>query len=134
MSSLKTVLTAVVSGDARALDTLIGVPQDHLLDGARDMELVLTNESLARVLLDLESHEIGGTDAQRWASFIRRGYVEGQTHSPIRPIDIGYQTAFEDEIVEIIARLDEIGDVIDGDVPSRSEISDYLVLLGLGGR
>jgi len=34
---------------------------------------------------------------------------------PIRPIDIEYETEYEDQIVEAIAMLEQIGDLIDGD-------------------
>ncbi len=64
---------------------------------------------------------------QARASLIRRGYVAGGSE-PIRPLDIQYEEAFEDEIVEAIGRLDEIGDLIDGDV-SPEEAHDLIRLL-----
>ncbi len=44
------------------------------------------------------------------------------------PAYIQYEEAFEDEIVEAIGRLDEIGDLIDGDV-SPEEAHDLIRLL-----
>ena len=50
---------------------------------------------------------------QGWASFVRRGHLPGVA-GPIKPIEIDYDLCAEDQIAEIISRLDEIGDVIDG--------------------
>jgi len=129
--SLKAALKAVVAGDVGALNALLTVPEDRLLEAARDVELVLDRESLAGVLRRLRDRQIDGGDAQRWASFIRRGYIGGQNSGRVKPITVEYEPFYEDEIVDIISRLDEIGDVIDGDIPRRGEISDYLALLGL---
>jgi hypothetical protein len=38
---------------------------------------------------------------QAWASFVRRGYAAG-SGGPIRPIDIDYEQACEDDIAETV--------------------------------
>lgn len=121
---------AVVAGDVEALKVILNVPQDRLLEAVPDVELVLTRETLAGVLRSVRGHQIDGTEVQQWASFIRRGFIGGQ-RGGVRPIAIEYEADYEDEIADIISRLDEIGDVIDGNIPSSDEISDYLALLGL---
>lgn len=72
-----------------------------------------------------------GAEVQRWASFMRRGYIGAGEGGPITPLDIYYQAGYEEEMVEIVGRLDEIGDVVDGEVSSRVEISGCLAPLGL---
>lgn len=66
---------------------------------------------------------------QAWASFIRRGYVAEPGGGPIRPIDIDYEQAYEDDIAETVSRLDEIGDLVDGEVSSDGVLA-LLQLLG----
>lgn len=74
----------------------------------------------------LQRGEVTGGEAQRWASFVRRGFVAGDgSRLPVTPLLIDYEPEHEDAIVEVIGRLDEIGDVIDGEVPDdgRSRVS-----------
>jgi len=35
---------------------------------------------------------------------------------PVRPIDIPYEPEFEEEIVEVIFVLEQLGDLVDGEV------------------
>ncbi len=58
----------------------------------------------------------------------RRGYVAGRDLHAIRPLDIDYEDACEEEIAAAVSRLDEIGDLVDGEV-STGEILDLLQLL-----
>ncbi|MGN8244413.1 hypothetical protein ACTHAM_001316 [Cellulomonas soli] len=48
---------------------------------------------------------------------------------PISPIEIEFEDAWEDAISDAVSRLDEIGDLIDGEVGS-GEAIDLLRLLG----
>ena len=48
---------------------------------------------------------------------------------PIRPLQIDYEPEHEAAIVEVVARLDEIGDVIDGGLPTEEETVALLALL-----
>ena len=59
---------------------------------------------------------------------MRRGYVPGSGTSPSNPIDIEYEDEDEDAIVEPLARLDELGDLIDGTM-SDDELEDWIVKL-----
>lgn len=47
------------------------------------------------------------------------------------PISIEYDETYEDAITEAVSRLDEIGDLIDGDVPDRVETDLLLYSLGI---
>jgi hypothetical protein len=91
-------------------------------------ELIVTKAAIARVLTALQDHKTSPSMVQKWASFVRRGYfgsVDGKRH----PIDIRYDRASEDEIVEIVGRLDELGDSIDGDI-SEAELVTIMAKLG----
>lgn len=131
MSNVKSLLSAAIAGDVTALSAIRNVPQDELVEAAREMHLVLTPDSLARVLRQLRSHEIEGTDAQRWASLVRWG-LGGRASGPVQTIDVEYQSDYDQEIADIVGRLEEIGDIVDGDVPTGDEISRYLAALGSG--
>jgi len=56
------------------------------------------------------------SDVQQWASFVRRSYIAGTKTSAIEPINIDYEVSHEEQIAEIVSRLDEIGDIVDGNI------------------
>lgn len=66
---------------------------------------------------------------QSWAFFVRRGCIENPKGGPIQLLNIDYDEAWEDAIVEAVSGLDEIGDVIDGEISS-DELRDLIQLLG----
>lgn len=131
VSNVRAALAAIAGGDVRALDLLLTVPPDVVLEAAQNVDLVLSRESLAGVLRMLSHHEVEGTDVQRWASFIRRGYIGRQGGGPVKPITFEYDAWYEDAMADIISRLDEIGDLINGTIPDEVQISMYLAQLGL---
>ncbi len=55
----------------------------------------------------------------------------GQTGGTYADLDVDFDEAWEDEIVEAVVRLDEIGDLIDG-VVSDKEVRLLLQSLGAG--
>ena len=59
------------------------------------------------------------------ASFVRRGYIQVAGGGPAQPLAIEYEKNSEEVIVEVIAKLDEIGDTIDGYV-SNSEALELM--------
>ena len=77
-------------------------------------ELVLPAAAVGKMLTALRLGQITPDVAQSWASFVRRGADE----QPLQPIDIQYDPAAEEEIVEAVSRLDELGDAIDGAIGS----------------
>ena len=89
---------------------------------------IVSAGAVARVVMSLQRGEISGDAAQSWASFVRVGFLAGST-GPIKPIHIDYDADSEDAIVEVIARLDSIGDAIDGEVPTAQEFDELLALL-----
>jgi hypothetical protein len=128
---LSDALTQVMDGDLRAMPTIARVDHDDLSKAAQSVPggLVVTRAAAIAVLQGLDQGTCTPGEAQAWASFVRRGYVRGQG-SPIAPIDIDYEKACEDAIVEAVARLDEIGDLVDGDL-SPAEVLLLLQLLGV---
>lgn len=56
---------------------------------------------------------------------MRWGYRGDSTRGPLKPVYVDYDSLAEEQIVEVIARLDEIGDLVDGEI-SQSEIEVML--------
>ena len=133
-TDLRSALTRVISGDVIAIATLLDVPHQRVAADTDGISLTVRRESVARVLRNLAQQEITGSQAQQWASFVRYGHVpQPDSHEPIKPVRIGYEADYEGAIADVISRLDEIGDLIDGEVPDAAEISALLALLGLPG-
>lgn len=125
-------LERCLSGDVQSLQELAGQSRRQLLAAGRDVDLIVSRDSVARVLRAMGRRGVCGADAQAWASFVRRGYIAPErSHAPTRPLMIEYEVAYEGPIVEVIARLDEIGDGVDGEVPTSDEIRVLLAGLGL---
>jgi hypothetical protein len=130
-AAVRTLLVRLVSGDTDALESLARVPQEQLMQSASGTELVVRAEAVAKVLRSLSARSIDAEAAQRWASFVRRGFFEGRSSDKhVKPISIDYDDAYEDAISEAVSRIDEIGDVIDGDVPDATETDLLLYSLG----
>lgn len=109
-------LIQILAGDVTHIRALERHQQLEITKVAAEMPstcLTLFPNAVKRVLLALLKREIVPEQAQAWASFVRRGYISG-TGSPISAIAIAYDPNHEDAIVEAIARLDELGDLIDG--------------------
>jgi len=94
-------------------------------------EFTLTKRAVSRIIAALQEGEISPSQAQEWASFVRRGYISNangrpsNTDEPIKPININYDTNAEEDIAAVISRLDEINDIVDGDI-SREELRQLL--------
>lgn len=114
-------LINAVQGDFDALSLLLCQRQDTLIKCRSSLDtLIVTPAAVKRVLLALMSGRVPPALVQQWASFVRRGYIGSYPgkpvieRGPIQTIDIDYDPNFEGAIAEIISRLDEIGDLIDG--------------------
>jgi hypothetical protein len=109
-------LRAVMSGDARALGQL---DRSALAETASALgPLVLTRAALGRALVALRGGTVTTTEAQRWASFMKRG---AGAAGP--PVDIEWED--EDLFADVLMRMDELGDLIDGTM-STAEIDQHL--------
>lgn len=129
--TVREALARVLDGDAQAVSSLRQFGHAALHNGAAGAEpLVLTRVATVSVLRGLRAGQFSPPEAQRWASFVTHGYLEGTAGGPIRAIPIDYESAWEDAIVEAVSRLDQIGDLIDGEV-SDGDVLDLLMLLGV---
>jgi hypothetical protein len=112
---LASAVVSVVTGDIGELDIVAAASPQRLSAVAASADLQLTRNAVAAVLRRYCAGQLAPLQAQAWASFVRRGYVAGASGTgPIVPLQIEYELAYEDAIVEAIGRLDEIGDLIDG--------------------
>lgn len=92
--------------------------------------LVLTRAATVEVLHGLIDDRYSRESIQAWASFMRRGYIGRPVgNGALTPLDIGFEAAWDEKLADVIARLDEIGDSIDGEV-SASEALQLSRLLG----
>jgi hypothetical protein len=127
--SAQDVLPRAVHGDMRAFKILSQQPHGQLIAQRASLsDLVLTKNDLLRVLASLRDGHSSPDLIQQWASFVRRGYVADTSQGPVRPIAIDYEPSQTEAIVEIVARLDELGDTIDGAI-SKSELHDMIASL-----
>lgn len=129
---LSDALQRALRGDPTAMGDISGADHASLRDAADAIgqPLIVTRGAAAGVLCGLIDDRFSPTAAQAWASFMRRGYIEGSAErGPIEPIEIEFEEAWEDAISAAVSRLDEIGDLIDGEVTS-GEALDLLQLLG----
>jgi hypothetical protein len=125
---LSDALSSAVIGDPRAMAVVVAADHQALRDSAPS-RLVVSRAAAVAVLVGLNQGTITPVEAQQWASFVRWGFVAGNS-GPAMPLDIDYEDAWEDAIVEAVGRLDQIGDLVDGEV-TRGEVLDLLQLLGV---
>jgi len=130
-STLQQLVIEAVGGDLTAFRALLEQPParvEALKDSLSD--LAVTKGGLLRVLVAFQQQAVPQDLVQRWASFVRRGYF-GSSAEPRQPLDIRYDDSAEEEIVEIVNRLDELGDVVDGEV-SGEELAKMIGTLQSG--
>jgi hypothetical protein len=115
-STLQELTAETVDGDLTAFRALLEQPParvEALKDSLSD--LVVTKEGLLRVLVAFQRQAVLGDLVQQWASFVCRGYF-GSSVEPRQPLDISYDDSAEQEIVKVVSRLDELGDLADGEI------------------
>jgi len=126
--AVEPALAAAVAGDLDAFTALVNRPAEQVRESThRPGRLVLSRAAARRVLAALRAGTAAPEVVQQWASFVRRGYLVHADGRQTGPIDIEYGPQDQDEalLVEIVARLDEIGDVVDGHM-SNQELDMYL--------
>ena len=131
-SPLQQALRAVLRGDVSRIPEIFGADHASLRAEAAALgePLIATRAAVAEVLRGLHDGRLEAVDARRWASFVRHGHGPGLTE-PFRPVDIEYEAEGEDAIVEAIARLTELGDLVDGIIGDEEATE---LLSALGGR
>ena len=122
MESLEAAMLRVVAGDIGCPSSVLTADHSKLQEAAEKLgPLCVSRLAVSNVVRTWRSGKFSAEDVQRWASFVRRGYVGGAAVSPIRPISILYDAQDEELIVETIGRLDEIGDLIGGHVDDEEQ-------------
>lgn len=130
-TKLQAAIAAIVEGDLNSLAAVRVASHIELIDAAAKLpQLFVSRLTLAKVLENWRRGLFAPEDVQRWASFVRRGYVSGRESGAICPIEIGYDANDEALIVEIVGRLDEIGDQVDGHIDAREKEEMLRVLRG----
>lgn len=111
------LLIRSVQGDFEAFAILLNQSHEEIQRCRKALsELVLTTDIVRKVLIMLQKHEVSTDLVQKWASFIRRGYLTGSHSAVLFPIDISYEASSEERIADVISRLDEIGDLLNGEI------------------
>ena len=119
MIELKEAITGVLDGNLNYMPYIRNADHNELKNITSSIEpLNLSKSSLIKILIDLESNRDHSEEIQNWASFIRRGYSKNDNYVEIDPILIEYNEDEEEVMSDIISRLDELGDEIDGDISS----------------
>jgi hypothetical protein len=122
-------LHKAVHGDMNAFLIVLTQPHETLHQCRNALSgLVVTPDTLRKLLIEIQEHRIDLGILQKWASFVRWGFIAGATKGPISAIDIDYDSSAEELIADIVARLSEIGDEIDGTITDE-EIIKWLDLL-----
>lgn len=108
---------AAVAGDVRVVERLGALDHGRLIAaGFQAGDLTITREAVLRALLDYQSGHLADDELQRWAWFVSRGYIPGTATGPVSPLQIDYESDFEEMIVAALGRFRELGDAIDGKI------------------
>jgi hypothetical protein len=127
---LNETLSAVLRGDATRLHELRPVSRESLVEACRQTAAAVSARDAVAIFENLASGRISKVQAQEWASFVRWGLVPGTLDQEYlkQPIEIPYADANENAIAEAVSRLDELGDIIDGEI-SEQERAELIVAL-----
>ncbi len=130
MSHVEADLARVVAGDVERLQALKCYPLRDLSLAARSGgdALTLTSATLAGVVEGLSAGRFKESAVQFWAALLRWGLLPDDDRGAAEVIDIAFEAERQDQIVEVLARLDEMGDVVDG-VLSDLELEEMLAVL-----
>jgi hypothetical protein len=106
----------MMTGDLSMVGAVAGAPHVNVQRAWQESKQhTLTAAAMRHVLRQLLDQTADPPTVQQWASFVMRGYLE-RVGPPIRPVSIDYEESYEDEIVEALNYLEQIGDLIDGEV------------------
>lgn len=76
----------------------------------------VTNENIVSVMIALRESPNKRGAVQKWASFVRRGYPVSSPRKSIKPLNIDWDDASSPNFVDVLGRLDELGDTLDGEI------------------
>lgn len=130
IAQLGETLQRVVDGDVRSLGAILTVAHEQIREAAEALgtQLVVSRSAASSVLQGVLGKAFSPAEAQAWASFARRGYAVTAADGPVKPLDIEFEEPWEDEISAAVSRLDEIGDVVDGEITSDEALNLFQLL------
>lgn len=109
-------LEVVVRGDMSRLAKLAHHGHDDLRRAwSKSSHPQLTARTVLNVLVALRRGDVSPKQVHQWAGFLFSGY-SGSTTLPLKPLDFEYDPADEDRISEIIMRLEQMEDAVDGPI------------------
>jgi hypothetical protein len=124
-----TALRDALSGVPAAVDELESAAPEEIAQAVHDQTLLLRASAVESVIQQYATHRQPAASVQRWAALLRWGFVSSTAGGTRRSLgvelDIEYEAEYEDAINEALARLDELGDIIDGEI-SDSEAFDLI--------
>lgn len=131
IADLATSLDRLIRGDLGSLGAIVSAEHTEVLKAAEALgtPLMIPRTAAISVVRGLIDGAYAPEMAQAWASFVGAGFVANRFTGPIRPVAIDFEEAFEDAISAAVSRLDEIGDLVDGEVTT-DEALNLLQLLG----
>ena len=109
-------MVAAVGGDLAALELLKSIRVERIEEQAAGLELIVEARVVAQVLAEFDAGTAQADVVQRWAEFIRWGHLPGTAGPRLSNVYVDYEAEAEDAIIEALARLDELGDIVDGEL------------------
>ncbi|MCB1214389.1 MAG: hypothetical protein KDK66_02815 [Deltaproteobacteria bacterium] len=108
-------LQEVIAGDLSHFDVIQNESHDEVNAASQQIgTLWLNRPSLLRVLIDWEKGKLSQKQVQAWGCLMSCGYI--WKNGSLKEFNIEYDQAHEDAIIEVLARLYELGDIIDGEI------------------
>lgn len=117
-TTLAEALAAVVAGDLLHLRQVASATHDALRAAAATLPpLRVDRSSLERAVCAWRSGQFSDAELNTWAWLVRSGAAPiGTGTQALRPIEIDYDVAHEDLLADIVGRLSELGDLVDGQI------------------
>ena len=126
---LGAALARFIGGDLRYYASLAVAREDAVREAARTCgSLWVTRATVARVLRALIAKRTDPEVIQGWASVVRWGLLWHPAHGMPITVDVAFDSEREEQLIDVVARLDEIGDLVDG-IVSPEEAQGWLRLL-----
>jgi len=127
--NLSAILVELACGDLSRLVTLLKAEHEQVRCAREQLsEYRLTRAAVLKVLLGLKDGAFSLSAVQEWASFMRCGFVGAPGGAPVQPIEIDWDPDAQDIIADVLSRLDELGDTIDGTVDEH-EVNEMIARL-----
>lgn len=121
----------VVRGDLSRLPKLAQHNHEDLRRAwAQSSHPQLTARTVLDVLLGLRRGDVTAKQAYQWAGFLFSGYG-GSSELPVKPLDFEYDPKDQDRISQIIMRLEQMEDAVDGPI-SEAELDRMISLMERG--